>query len=62
MTFEELNENQETEHDRQVQEERERKKQEKLKNISQEVTFGVQAGKTPKVKRLQHKSKVSLKN
>jgi len=71
MTFEELNEYQETEHDRQVQEERDLKKQEKMKTVSQESIYGVkkttslQGNKSvrsenktlkPQVKRLQHSS------
>ena len=71
MTFEELNEYQETEHDRQVQEERDLKKQEKMKTVSQEMIYGVkkttslQGNKSvrsenktlkPQVKRLQHSS------
>jgi len=68
MTFDELNEFQEAEHDRQVQEERNQKKAEKSKIIAQESVYGIV--KTPnrgvvgkdktmnKVKRLQHDSKV----
>jgi len=68
MTFDELNEFQEAEHDRQVQEERNQKKAEKSKIIAQESVYGIV--KTPnrgvvgkdktmnKVKRLQHESKV----
>merc|ERR1711874_860547 len=62
-TFEELYEYQETEHDRQIQEERELKKQEKLKTIGQESIFGIKSVRSenrtkpkPQVKRLQHSS------
>jgi len=68
MTFEELNDYQETEHNRKVQEERDLKKHEKMKTVSQESIYGVKkasGNKTirsenktlkPQVKRLQHSS------
>lgn len=69
MTFDELNEFQEAEHDRQVQEERNQNMAEKSKIIAQESVYGIV--KTPnrgvvgkdktmnKVKRPQHESRLS---